>query len=393
MKNKGETYQYEIATLILAYLRNEIDAEGRKKLDSWLNESASHGVLLARVQDEELQMEDIRKIMSYDANKAWMEVTRKVARRRGRKLGMIYRVAASVIVVLGVSLALWMSRNEKVNTSKVVEVAQVAEIVPGRPMATLTVASGAVYQLDTLDNVALSSTLAANNGKEVIFTDLQGHDSLVEVRYNKIEIPRGGEYKITLSDGTRVHLNSQTELRFPESFANSDRRVVYLSGEAYFEVAKNAAKPFIVCCRNYNVKVLGTSFNVNDYKDEKDSKTTLASGKVEIDMNGRQTVLNPGQQAVIKAGRVDVKEVDVEVYTTWMHENFRFQSEAVEEIMKKLARWYNIDVVYLGESVKNYHFTGYLPRYADISDVLDLLSLTTKIKFDLKGKTITVMER
>ena len=393
MKNKEETYQYEIAALILAYLRNEIDNEGRKKLDSWLNESASHEVLLARVQNEELQMEDIRKILSYDAGKAWMEVTRKVARRRGRKLGMIYRVAASVVVVVGVSLALWMNRNEKANTSKVVEVAQVAEIVPGRPMATLTVASGAVYQLDTLDNVALSSTLAANDGKEVIFTDLQGRDSLVEVQYNKIEIPRGGEYKITLSDGTRVHLNAQTELRFPESFANSDQRVVYLSGEAYFEVAKNAAKPFIVCCRNYNVKVLGTSFNVNDYEDQGDSKTTLASGKVEIDMNGRQTVLKPGQQAVIKAGRVNVKEVDVEVYTTWMHENFRFQSETVEEIMKKLARWYNIDVVYLGESVKNYHFTGYLPRYADISDVLDLLSLTTKIKFDLKGKTITVMER
>lgn len=393
MEKKEETYQYEIAALILAYLRNEIDDEGRKKLDSWLNESASHEVLLARVQDEELQMEDIRKILSYDANKAWMEVTRKVARRRGKKLGIIYRIAASVVIVLGVSLALWMSRDKKVNTNKVVEVAQVAEILPGRPMATLTVASGAVYQLDTLDNVALSSTLAANNGKEVIFTDLQGRDSLVEVQYNQIEIPRGGEYKITLSDGTRVYLNSQTILRFPETFANSDQRKVFLSGEAYFEVAKNAAKPFIVHCKDYNVKVLGTSFNVNDYEDEKDSKTTLASGKIEIDMNGRQTVLKPGQQAVIKAGRVDVKEVDVEVYTTWMHENFRFQSETVEEIMKKLARWYNIDVVYLGESVKDYHFTGYLPRYADISKVLDLLSLTTKIKFELKGKTITVMER
>ncbi len=393
MEKKEETYQYEIAALILAYLRNEIDVEGRKKLDSWLNESASHEVLLARVQDEELQMEDIRKILSYDANKAWMEVTRKVARRRGKKLGIIYRIAASVVIVLGVSLALWMNRDKKVNTNKVVEVAQVAEILPGRPMATLTVASGAVYQLDTLDNVALSSTLAANNGKEVIFTDLQGRDSLVEVQYNQIEIPRGGEYKITLSDGTRVYLNSQTILRFPETFANSDQRKVFLSGEAYFEVAKNAAKPFIVHCKDYNVKVLGTAFNVNDYEDESDSKTTLASGKVEIDMNGRQTVLKPGQQAVIKAGRVDVKEVDVKVYTTWMHENFRFQSETVEEIMKKLARWYNIDVVYLGESVKDYHFTGYLPRYADISKVLDLLSLTTKIKFELKGKTITVMER
>ena len=393
MKKNEETYQYRIAALILAYLRNEIDDEGRKKLDIWLSESASHKVLFDRVQDENLQMEDIHKILSYDANKAWTRVTQKVARRRKRRLGMVYRVAASVIVVLGVSLALLTRQNEK-EPSKVVEVAQVVEVVPGRPMATLTVASGAVYQLDTLNNVALSSTMAASDGKEVVFTDLLGIDSLVEkIQYNKIEIPRGGEYKITLSDGTHVHLNSQTVLRFPESFAGGDQRVVFLSGEAYFEVAKDAAKPFIVRCKNYDVKVLGTSFNVNDYEDEADSKTTLATGKVEIDMNGRQILLNPGQQAVINAGRVDVKNVDVEVYTTWMYENFRFKSETVEEILKKLARWYNIDVIYMGESVKDYHFTGYLPRYADMSKVLDLLSLTTKIKFELKGKTVTVMER
>lgn len=392
MKEKSNIYQYDIAALILAYLRNEIDDEGRSKLEAWLDESDSHKVLFARVQNEELQIKDIRKIVSCDADKAWTEVTRKVARRHRRKLGAMYRIAASVVVVLGVSLALWMSRDKK-SENKVVEVAEVVKIVPGRPMATLTIASGAVYHLDSLDNVELASAFAANDGKEVVFTDLQRPDSLKEVRYNKIEIPRGGEYKITLGDGTHVYLNAQTELRFPESFANSDRRVVYLSGEAYFEVAKDAAKPFIVRCRDYDVKVLGTSFNVNDYEDEKDSKTTLASGKIEIDMNGRQTVLKPGQQAVIKAGRVDVKEVDVEVYTTWMKENFRFQSETVEEILKKLARWYNIDVIYMGETVKNYHFTGYLPRYANIADVLELLSLTTKIKFELKGKTVTVMEK
>ena len=174
---------------------------------------------------------------------------------------------------------------------------------------------------------------------------------------------------------------------------DEEKRDVHVSGEAYFEVKKEEKRPFYVVVDGMRIRVYGTSFNVNDYEDEKDSKTTLASGKIEIDMNGRQTVLKPGQQAVIKAGRVDVKEVDVEVYTTWMKENFRFQSETMEEILKKLARWYNIDVIYMGETVKNYHFTGYLPRYANIADVLELLSLTTKIKFELKGKTVTVMEK
>lgn len=168
---------------------------------------------------------------------------------------------------------------------------------------------------------------------------------------------------------------------------------MYLSGEAYFEVAKNPSKPFIVQCKGYAVKVLGTSFNVNSYEDDDVSKTTLAAGKVEIDMEGELTVLEPGQQAVIKGNDVDVKEVDVEVYTTWMYENFRFQSESIQEIMTKLSRWYAMDVFYLNETVRNYHFTGYLPRYAKIEDVLGLLSLTTNIRFDVKGKTVTVMEK
>ena len=168
---------------------------------------------------------------------------------------------------------------------------------------------------------------------------------------------------------------------------------MYLSGEAYFEVAKNPSKPFIVQCKDYAVKVLGTSFNVNSYEGDETSKTTLATGKVEIDMDGKQTILNPGQQAIIKDGEVNVREVDVEVYTTWMYENFRFKSESIQEIMTKLSRWYTIDVFYMNEAVKNYHFTGYLPRYAKIADVLELLSLTTNIKFDVKGRTVTVMEK
>ena len=132
---------------------------------------------------------------------------------------------------------------------------------------------------------------------------------------------------------------------------------------------------------------------MNSYENEEVSKTTLATGKIEIDMAGKRKVLKPGQQVVIKDGEMNVKEVDVEVYTTWMYENFRFQSESIQEIMTKLSRWYVMDVFYVNESVKNYHFTGYLPRYAQITDVLELLSLTTNIKFDVKGKTVTVMEK
>ena len=389
MKNINNTYLYDIAAIILAYLRDEVDEEGLRKLNVWLEESDSHKALFARIQDEKMQYGDIQKILSYDAGGAWQVVQQKAARRRRKRLMRVYQVAASVVIILGVVIT-FLSREE---ATPVVPVVQVEEITPGRSMAKLTVASGDVYRLDSLHRVDLITSLAENNGKEVVFIDRQLEEGEREIKYNKVEIPRGGEYQIVLGDGTRVYLNAQTELRFPESFASSEQRLVYLSGEAYFEVTKNPSKPFIVQCKDYAVKVLGTSFNVNSYEGDETSKTTLATGKVEIDMDGKQTILNPGQQAIIKNGEVNVKEVDVEVYTTWMFDNFRFQSESIQEIMTKLSRWYAIDVFYMNESVRNYHFTGYLPRYAKIADVLELLSLTTNIKFDIKDKTVIVMEK
>lgn len=389
MKNINNTYLYDIAAIILAYLRDEVDEEGQRKLNVWLEESDSHKALFARIQDEKMQYGDIQKILSYDAGGAWQVVQQKAARRRRKRLTRVYRVAVSVVIIFGVAIA-FLLREE---ATTVVPVVQVEEITPGRSMAKLTVASGDVYHLDSLHQVDLITSLAENNGKEVVFIDRQLEEGEREIKYNKVEIPRGGEYQIVLGDGTRVYLNAQTELRFPESFASSEQRLVYLSGEAYFEVTKNPSKPFIVQCKDYAVKVLGTSFNVNSYEGDKTSKTTLATGKVEIDMDGKQTILNPGQQAIIKNGEVNVKEVDVEVYTTWMFDNFRFQSESIQEIMTKLSRWYVIDVFYMNESVRNYHFTGYLPRYAKIADVLELLSLTTNIKFDVKDKTVIVMEK
>lgn len=389
MKNINNTYLYDIAAIILAYLRDEVDEEGQRKLKVWLEESDSHKTLFARIQDEKMQYEDIQKILSYDAGGAWQVVQQKAARRRRKRLTRVYRVAVSVVIIFGVAIA-FLLREE---ATTVVPVVKVEEITPGRSMAKLTVASGDVYHLDSLHQVDLITSLAENNGKEVVFIDRQLEEGEREIKYNKVEIPRGGEYQIVLGDGTRVYLNAQTELRFPESFASSEQRLVYLSGEAYFEVTKNPSKPFVVQCKDYAVKVLGTSFNVNSYEGDETSKTTLATGKVEIDMDGKQTILNPGQQAIIKNGEVNVKEVDVEVYTTWMFDNFRFQSESIQEIMTKLSRWYAIDVFYMNESVRNYHFTGYLPRYAKIADVLELLSLTINIKFDVEGKTVIVMEK
>ena len=307
MKNINNTYLYDIAAIILAYLRDEVDEEGLRELNVWLEESDSHKALFARIQDEKMQYEDIQKILSYDAGGAWQVVQQKAAWRRRKRLTRVYRVAVSVVIIFGVAIA-FLLREE---ATTVVPVVKVEEITPGRSMAKLTVASGDVYHLDSLHQVDLITSLAENNGKEVVFIDRQLEEGASEIKYNKVEIPRGGEYQIVLGDGTRVYLNAQTELRFPESFASSEQRLVYLSGEAYFEVTKNPSKPFVVQCKDYAVKVLGTSFNVNSYEGDETSKTTLATGKVEIDMDGKQTILNPGQQAIIKNGEVKIGRAHV----------------------------------------------------------------------------------
>ena len=380
--------RYIIASLILKYLRGELTPEEVRQLNAWREASEAHERLFARACDEESQDEAIRKILSYDKNRAWRRIVEKMTSRRNRRYLRIWgSVAASVLLLVGVGVGVmryWPEEPEKV------VVAQVEDILPGRPVARLISATGETYRLDSVSNAELAQVKAEREGNRVVFQERKT-DSLV-VRYNKVEIPRGGEYAIVLGDGTRVHLNSDTKFRFPENFSGKER-LVYLEGEAYFEVARNEAKPFIVRCGGYDVKVLGTSFNVSHYADDEESRTTLAEGSVEIDMKGKKTTLKPGQQAVVDDGHLDVREVDVEVYTTWMKENFRFQSESIEGIMKRLARWYNVEVFYVNQDVKNFHFTGYLPRYANIREVLDLLGLTTDIKFSVQGRTVMVMKK
>ena len=387
MKNSINTYPYDIAAIILAYLRNEIDEKGQQKLDAWLEEADSHKALFARIQDEEMQYEDIQKILSYDAGGAWQIVKQKAVRRKRKRLMRVYQVAASVVVILGVAIAFLLKEE-----ATVVPVAKVEEITPGRSIAKLTVASGDVYHLDSLNQVDLVTSLAENNGKEVVFTDRQLEESVGEIRYNKVEIPRGGEYQIVLGDGTRVYLNAQTELRFPESFANSEQRLVYLSGEAYFEVTKDAAKPFIVEVNGMEIKVYGTQFNVNTRRDDQ-MQTTLVEGSVSVKPKGLAEVrLKPNQQAVFNklVGRVTVREVDVLSYVAWQRGNYYFENKSIGEILDELSLWYDIQVFFMNNEVSNERFSGYLPRYEEIDELLSLIEKTSHVRFEIKGRVIVV---
>lgn len=207
--------------------------------------------------------------------------------------------------------------------------------------------------------------------------------------YNKVEIPRGGEYALVLSDGTKVHLNSMSSLRFPVAFT-ADKREVELQGEAYFEVSKTG-QPFIVNVNGMQVEVLGTTFNISAYPNE-EYQTTLVTGSVRVSAEkGESLVLKPSQQATIVSGgnSIQVRTVDTSFYTSWVKGKINFKDQRLEDIMKILSRWYDMNVVYENEGLKNIRFGCNLNRYEEITPFVKLLEQTEEVHVKIEGNTIT----
>ncbi|XHR97523.1 FecR family protein [Mucilaginibacter sp. UC70_90] len=210
--------------------------------------------------------------------------------------------------------------------------------------------------------------------------------------YNTMTTPRGGQYWVVLPDGSKALLNAASSLTYPTNFSGTERKVE-LTGEAYFEVAHNPDKPFRVYSKSQVVEVLGTHFNINTYDDEPDIRTTLLEGKVKVTsvVKNQVRVLKPGQQAVLNTYSFNVNDVDVEDATAWKNGTFTFENNDIQQIMRMVSRWYDVDVVYKGTLPAD-KFTGFVSRFSNVSEVLRMLQLTHKVKFKIDGKQITVSE-
>lgn len=206
--------------------------------------------------------------------------------------------------------------------------------------------------------------------------------------YLKAQTPRGGTYKIVLSDGTSVTLNAESSLSFPKVFSGAFR-TVELRGEGYFEVAKNKSIPFIVKSNGLSVAVLGTQFNLNSYPSGSPVSATLVEGSVKVSAQGSSVTLVPGQQATLDQG-LHVAIADIEAVTSWKEGYFRFNDEPIQEIMTKISRWYNVDVIYKG-NVSGDRFTGAISRFSNISEVLNMLERTKIVHFEIEGRRVTVL--
>ena len=206
----------------------------------------------------------------------------------------------------------------------------------------------------------------------------------------QIYVPKGGEFELVLDDGTHVWMNSETELIFPRTFTGNERRVELVSGEAYFDVSKDKARPFIVHNKNLDLTVLGTRFNIQSYADEQEIVTTLVEGAVRLSSN--KAVLRPGEQAVYDktTGTTQIETVDTELFTAWRHGRLVFKSARLESVLKQLSRWYDVTFVYEEEEVKDWVFSGNMKKYENGNVILGILKATGKVNFVQQDSVIYV---
>ena len=381
----------DIHELILAYLREDISEEEMSRLRVWLDENERHQRLLEELRDKDVLQREIGEYVSFDTSRRWGQLKEAMEEpvRKGRSLLKVWGAVAAVVVAFVGGLLYWQMTGSPQPEVKQVAIARIEQ---GGMRAVLITETGQQVVLqglkDTCLNITGTETLNIREDGSLKYS-LSALSSMPE--WHTLRIPKGGEYKIVLDDGTEIWLNSASELKYPAHFVGNERRV-QLTGEAYFQVARNEAAPFIVETRDMDVKVLGTSFNVSVYEDEESCHATLVEGRVEVNdkVNGEKVVLTPGKQALLRGGEMTVREVNTKLYTLWRLDRFTFASEDMEGVIRKLSRWYNVDFFFANSSMKQKRFTGSLPKYADISQVLKMIEMTTDIKFEIKEHTIMI---
>ncbi|GAB2972016.1 DUF4974 domain-containing protein [Mucilaginibacter puniceus] len=367
----------ELKTLFTKYNDGTATENERAVLEAWYlqhNESVKPG------------------LSSHHIEAAKNELFRRLPGNQGEFFKIGARMAAAAVIIgilISVTLLYVVSRQP----AKPVQIAH--DLPPGSNKATLTLASGKQINLTDAHNGLLlkqAGIQVTKNGSGRIsfrFPNTSGKDH----SQNTVSTPKGGQWEVRLGDGSQVWLNAASSITFPTSFANSENRIVTLTGEAYFEVAKDKAHPFIVISGQQRVEVLGTHFNINSYEDEPNIVTTLLEGSVKVSQLGKKNthILFPGQQSLASAAGINIKTVDTDEAVAWKEGYFQFDDEPINSVMRKLSRWYDVDVRY-SDTVSTEGIYGRVSRNKNISQVIKALEATKTVHFRLEGRRVSVMK-
>lgn len=371
---------YEI---ILSVLENEATDDERRLLAAWLEESDTHKEEFEKIKRFYRTSLSSQKTYRYDTEQAWKKVyAQTIGKKKNFILYTFVRYAAVIAVLLSSGILYYATR-----TTEPVSLAETIQ------EPTLLLESG--------EKIALNSESFSRKRKEVIIKneaeqklvyESTGTERPETVKNNRLIIPKGKTYQVVLADGTKVRLNSETELIYPAHFTG-DKREVTLSGEAFFEVAPDKHKPFYVKTNGLEVKVLGTVFNVCSYKEDKTIRTTLVEGSVSVrPERGEAQVITPSQQFSFEkeSGKSDIRTVDTQLYTSWVHGQYIFRDAPLGVILTKLQRWYDFSVSYQEESLQCKRFSLTVDRATDLDRLLEIISFTSEVKLERKGTSINI---
>ena len=387
---------FQLARIIAASLKGNANDEEQRTLREWLSVSTRNKKIYDGFKDGKRLEQKIVESRQINWEKDYQQfITKRQRTRKNRRMKTIIRYAAILtlpIVAAGIFLLQKNDRQTIVSISEVIK--------PGEHKAVLITGGG---ERITLSDSTLSP-IQEQNGMIVNVTNnkvsyILPEDSLCTQGspiFNTLQIPRGGEYFLTLADGTEVWLNAETEIRYPVQFTG-DKRVVYLDGEAYFTVAPDKNKPFTVVSTHASVSVLGTQFNFRAYPDERDVQTTLVSGSVimQSEKYKQQIKLVPGEQGVLEknSAKLMKQEVNTYLYTAWKDGRFAFRDARLEDLFNILARWYDLSVFYQSPEAKDIRFTGDLNKTDDFKSILKIIEQNERVIFTVNQRTVFIQAK
>ena len=329
----------------------------------------------------------IEFVRAYDKEACWDRLVRRLRERRLRRLAVRVSAAAAVLLA-GVFVGLLYPSHERAERTAVVERPRVPEVQG----VTLVLGNGERVNLESREG----SIAAGEGGTRISNEDRQltyeaGGTADTVVKWNRLIVPRGGEYQLNLADGTRIWLNAGSELEYPETFAG--KREVRLKGEAYFEVAKDSAKAFVVHAGKCAVEVLGTRFNVSAYPEEA-LLATLAEGSVRVGKQGNMKLLRPNEQAVVRreSDEIVVRRVDASQYISWVRGKYVFKNTSLDDVAARMGRWYDVEFRFAADSLRVKRMAGVISRNETLEFSLGVLERVAGVRFEQRGDTIYIKD-
>ena len=394
--SQKENNIFQLARIIAASLRGKANDEEQRTLREWLSVSTRNEKIYDGFKDGKRLEQKIVESRQINWEKDYQQfITKRQRTRKNRRMKTIIRYAAILTLPIVAASIFLLQKNDR---QAIVSISEV--IKPGEHKAVLITGGGDRITLSdsTLSPIQEQNGMIVNVMNNKVFYTLP-EDSLCTQEspiFNTLQIPRGGEYFLTLADGTEVWLNAETEIRYPVQFTG-DKRIVYLDGEAYFTVAPDKNKPFTVVSTHASVSVLGTQFNFRAYPDERDVQTTLVSGSVimQSEKYKQQIKLIPGEQGVLEknSAKLTKQKVNTYLYTAWKDGRFAFRNARLEDLFSILARWYDLSIFYQSSEAKDIRFTGDLNKTDDFKSILKIIEQNERVTFTVNQRTVFIQAK